>query len=452
MPFGAPVGPLGGRSPDGPLSRARLPRFTVAVSTGDATARPGRRRGTASAPAAPDPGVRSLVAESWLRSSAAGVDPEGHLAPVVLDGGDLADYRATHALSHVFPLLYDVLGRAAVDCDCVMAVGDAAGRLLWVAGPSPVMRRAESINFVEGAVWMEYDAGTNAPGMALHLGRPAIVHASEHFNRLVHPWTCAAAPIHDPTTSRVLGVVDITGGPDVASPQSLAMIRAAARMAESELARLAVTGTTLGPAGATPQPGSATGVLRVRGLGLPEAVLEVAGRTHRLSRRHSEIVVALLEHPGGLSAEQLEARVYAGHVNSSTLRAEMARLRTLLGPSVLASRPYRVVVDTESDWGTVAAHLGAGRVRDALQAYKGPLLPASEAPAAVELREVLEGQVRGAVLASGEPDLMVGWTRSRWGAGDLEMWERQLDTLPVTSPLRPVAEAEVGRLERELRA
>jgi hypothetical protein len=286
--------------------------------------------------------------------------------------------------------------------------------------------------------------------MALHLGRPVHVHAAEHFNRLVHPWSCAAAPITDPTTGRVLGVVDITGGPDVSSPQSLAMIRAAARMAESELARLALTGTTLATPGPTPRPGAATGVLRVRGLGLPEAVAELGDRALRLSRRHSEIIAALVEHPGGLTAEQLEVEVYAGHVNSSTLRAEMNRLRTLLGPDVLASRPYRLVVDTESDWGSVGAHLAAGRVRDALQSYKGPLLPGSEAPVVVTLREVLEGRVRGAVLASGEPDLMVGWTRSRWGAGDLEMWERQVETLPVTSPLFSVAEAEVGRLEREL--
>ena len=163
-------------------------------------------------------------------------------------------------------------------------------------------------------------------------------------------------------------------------------------------------------------------------------------------------MAALLAHPDGLNAEQLEVEVYAEHVNGSTLRAEMARLRTLLGPEVLASRPYRVVVDTESDWGSVRAHLAAGRVRDALQAYKGPLLPGSEAPAVVAVREAVEAQVRGAVLASGEPDLMVGWTRSRWGAGDLEMWEAQVDTLPSTSPLRPVAEAEVGRLERELGA
>lgn len=396
--------------------------------------------------------MRSLVAESWLRSSAAGVDPDRHLPPVVLDGGDLADYRSTHALSHVFPLLYDVLGRAAVDCDCVMAVGDAEGRLLWVCGPPGVMRRAETINFVEGSVWSEHDAGTNAPGMALHLGTPAHVHAAEHFNRLVQPWSCAAAPIHDPTTSRVLGVVDITGGPDVASPQSLAMIRAAARMAESELARLALTGTTLVTPGPTPELPESLGLLRVRALGLPEAVVETGGRTLRLGRRHSEIVATLLENPAGLTAEQLESRVYPGHVHSSTLRVEMNRLRTLLGPDVLASRPYRFVVDTECDWRTVGAHLATGRVRQALQAYKGPLLPGSESPVVVELREVLEGQVRGAVLASGEPDLMVGWTRSRWGAGDLEMWERQVETLPSSSPLRPVAEAEVGRLERELGA
>ena len=74
------------------------------------------------------------------------MDPDTHLAPVRLDGGDLADYRATHALSHVFPLLYDVLGRAAVDCDIVMAVGDAEGQLLWVCGPPGVLRRAETIN------------------------------------------------------------------------------------------------------------------------------------------------------------------------------------------------------------------------------------------------------------------------------------------------------------------
>jgi hypothetical protein len=60
--------------------------------------------------------------------------------------------------------------------------------------------------------------------------------------------------------------------------------------------------------------------------------------------------------------------------------------------------------------------------------------------------------MRAAVLALAEPDLMVAWTRSRWGADDLEMWQRQARILPPTSPLRPLAIAEARRLDNELRA
>jgi len=396
-------------------------------------------------------GVRSVVAESWVRSSAAGVDPDQHLAPVVLDGSSLVDYRSAHPLSAVFPLLYDVLGRAAVDCDCVMAVGDAEGKLLWVSGPRDVMRRAERIHFVEGSVWDEGSAGTNAPGMALHLDAPSQVHSAEHFNRLISSWSCAAAPIHDPTTGAILGLVDITGGPDVATPQTMAMVRAAARMAESELARIAASGggpkRLWVPESSDSRPAD---VQRLQGLGLPDLIATIGTRTLRLSRRHSDILAVLVDHPAGLTAEQLEIEVYAADVHSSTMRAEMTRLRSLLGDQVVQSRPYRLVVDAQCDWKDVAAHVAAGRVREALQAYRGPLLPQSESPGVVSRRESVQSQLRAAVLASGKPDLMVAWTRSRWGAEDLQMWQRQETALPTSSPLRPVARAESARLEREL--
>lgn len=392
--------------------------------------------------------VRTVVAESWLRSSAAGVDPEHQLAPVVLQSRELDEYRGAHALSQVFPLLYDVLGRAAVDCDCVMAVGDAQGKLLWVSGASGVLRRAEAIHFVEGSVWDESHAGTNAPGTALHLDAAVQIHSVEHFSRLVQPWSCAASPIHDPVTHEILGLVDITGGEDVATPQSLGMVRAAARMAESELARIALEDRVRHR---VRQPSLRPGpVLRLRGLGLPDCVAEIGGRAYRLSPRHSEILVMLVDHPDGLSAEELEAEVYPGGAHSSTVRAEVTRLRGLLGASVLMSRPYRIAVETDCDWKAVATHLAAGRIRDAVRAYRGPLLPHSEAPGVVERREALQWQVRAAVLATDEPDLMVSWTRSRWGADDLDVWLRQAEVLPPTSPLRALARAEAQRLHRML--
>ena len=86
-----------------------------------------------------------------------------------------ADQRQWNPLAQVFPVLDDVLGQAARDCDAIMAVSDATGQLLWVCGHPTVLRRAESIGFVEGANWDERIAGTSAPGMALNLDQPVSV-------------------------------------------------------------------------------------------------------------------------------------------------------------------------------------------------------------------------------------------------------------------------------------
>ena len=96
--------------------------------------------------------------------------------------------------------------------------------------------------------------------------------------------------------------------------------------------------------------------------------------------------------------------MYAADVHSSTMRAEMTGLRSLIGDQVVQSRPYRLVVDAQCDWKDVAAHVAAGRVREALQAYRGPLLPQSESPGVVSRRESVQSQLRAAVLASGRPD------------------------------------------------
>jgi hypothetical protein len=386
--------------------------------------------------------VRDLVADSWRRSAEAGVRVDGADSPFVLPTDELHDYRASHPLSHVFPLLYDVLGRAAEETDSVMAVADAGGRLLWVCGQPKILLGAESINFAEGTLWDEASAGTNAPGVALRLDAPVQIHAAEHFARPVQRWTCAAAPIHDPTTQAILGIVDVTGGGDIGSPQAMAMVRAAARMAEAELARIVAS-----------TPGELLWAPRhdvsVEGLGRPDCQLTSGTQTIRLSPRHSEILVILADHPEGLTGDQLAIELYPDDVSTSTMRAELTRMRALLGQDLLDSRPYRLRRSITCDWRTVGTWLQAGRVADALRAYRGPLLPQSDAPGVVQRREALERQLRAAVLASGNPDLMVAWTRSRWGADDVEMWHAQIRLMPPGSPLRPLAIAEARRLDLE---
>ena len=142
-------------------------------------------------------GVREIVADSWLRSVAAGIKADTSEPPITLDRSVLRQYRAEHPLAPIFPLLSEVLGQAAQECDAVMAVADEHGQLLWVSGSTGVLRKAEAISFVEGAQWDEAHAGTNAPGTALRLDSPVTIRSAEHFVRPVQRWSCAAAPIHD---------------------------------------------------------------------------------------------------------------------------------------------------------------------------------------------------------------------------------------------------------------
>lgn len=394
--------------------------------------------------------MRAEVAASWHRSAAAGVTADEVIAPITLGDDDLREARDAHPLAHVFPLLDDVLGQAARDCDAVMALADEAGQLLWVCGSGSALRRAESIGFVAGSNWDERLAGTNAPGLSLRLDQPASVVRSEHFRHAIRSWSCAAAPIHDPGTSRLLGVLDITGGDEIVVPQTMALVRATVRLAEAELAR-----DRLAPR----PPERATGRPRIRleALGRNDALLaldDCRGHTAqlRLSPRHSELVLLLASAPHGLSGDELSVLLYQDDGGCSTLRAELNRLRHLLGDELLASRPYRLTADISGDWLAVEAQLAAGDHAGALRGYRGPLLPRSAAPGVVRLRDVLSEQLRAAILHADQPDLMSAWTRSAWGADDYELWARQRDLLPSGSPLWSLATGQLARLDREFGA
>ncbi|MEV7686821.1 GAF domain-containing protein [Streptomyces bungoensis] len=376
--------------------------------------------------------VRSVVAESWRRSARAGVGPDG-TASVELTDGDLGAYRAEHPLARVMPLFRELMGTFAADGEHLLAVCDAHGRLLWVEGHPATRRLADRMNFVPGARWSETAVGTNAPGTAVAVGRPVQVFAAEHFIRRVQPWTCAAAPVHDPHTGRVLGAVDITGGDGLAHPHSLGFVRAVARAAESQLALLA-----------PPRRAEDTAVLNA--LGRDEAELRLDGHRIRLSRRHSEILVLLARHPEGLTGDELLCALYEDEsVTPVTLRAELARLRRLVGPGLLASRPYRLTAAVESDATVVERRLRAGALTSALAVYTGPLLPGSQAPAVVRLRARLADGLRTALIAHRDPDLLADWAHAPWGEDDVEVW-RALAAVRPSAPVR----ARLAALEAEL--
>ncbi|MFJ9898347.1 transcriptional regulator [Streptomyces sp. NPDC091280] len=397
----------------------------------------------------PDPrGMRSLVVDSWRRCEASEVRPDGSSTPPLRWACEELDARRrAHPLAAVLPLFRDLLGSGAADDGHLFAVGDAEGALLWVEGDPAAMRRAERMSFTEGAVWSETQAGTNAPGTALELGRPVQIVGGEHYSAAVHTWSCAAAPVRDPVTGRALGVVDLSGGPTIGTPPALAAVRAAALAAEAQLARLPSV-PLLGPDGHVlgGGDGAADGV-RLRALGRDSAVLEYAGQARHLSPRHSEIVLALALAGRGVTGDRLAVDLSEREVPASTLRAEMTRLRAVLGADLLGSRPYALLRPVRSDYGDVSRLLADGRVGEALARYRGPLLPRSEAPVVVEHRRCLEQQVRGAVLGCGDAGLLRRWVETQWGTEDLGAWVALARTLPERSPQRAAAAARARALD-----
>jgi len=190
---------------------------------------------------APTMAPRRVVAASWERSLAARVDPERGAPALVYEHAEVTQVRAGHPLTAVLPLLRDTLVTIADEAMHMMIVTDARGRILWREGRSDVLRRGERVGLVEGRLWSEESIGTNAMGTALASGGAVQIHAAEHLVRTYHRWTCAAAPIRDPETGAVIGVVDVTGPERTFHPTTLALVVAAARLAEGYLrTRLAV--------------------------------------------------------------------------------------------------------------------------------------------------------------------------------------------------------------------
>ena len=78
--------------------------------------------------------LRPVVAESWRRSLATGVDPDRGGAPGLVRRRRLDGMRAAHPLAPALPVIRRLLVDDASDAGVVVAVTAADGTLLWVEG------------------------------------------------------------------------------------------------------------------------------------------------------------------------------------------------------------------------------------------------------------------------------------------------------------------------------
>lgn len=183
------------------------------------------------------PTVRAPIAASWARSLAAGVDPlRPRTAPTGADPDEIAARWEAHPLAAVLPLIRTLLAPVAGEAAHLVGATDVDGTVLWIEGAvRDRLRAADALNFAEGSVWDERDAGTNGIGTALAADHALQVFAAEHFSAGAQEWTCSAAPVRDPDTGAVIGAIDLTSHFTAAHPFALTCAVTTAEAAEARL-------------------------------------------------------------------------------------------------------------------------------------------------------------------------------------------------------------------------
>lgn len=357
--------------------------------------------------------LRPVVARSWARTLSAGVRPDVANARDPLKALEVERRRRDSRLRLVVDELASVVEPVAEASHFLLVLTDADGVILWRRGAAAVRRQADALGFEEGALWTEEVVGTNAIGTALAEQAPVQLFSAEHFEQHQHPWYCTASPIHDPVTGDLLGVVDVSGPAMTLHPAVVALVGTAVRLAqlelrrlhESSLARLRDTAEPLLTAAAGPHllvdehgwVAGAAGVRapervaapraglsqRVLGLGLcvperlgdgwvlrarpddavvrarlvggdrPLLTLEHAGEPWSvgLSARHAEVLrIVAAAGPAGITAAGLGRALFGDEGHEVTARAEVSRLRRVVG-ALVESSPYRLSEGVELQLG-----------------------------------------------------------------------------------------------------
>ena len=387
-----------------------------------------RRRSIESARAsgvAADP----AISESWERCRQL-LDSHRAAAPVDCEPDEVRARWEASPIRRSGGGVEELLGRAAEAADMIAAITDDEGRILWSVGGRQMREIAEGVGFLAGGRWDEPSAGTNALGLALLTGEPATVFSAEHWCESVQDWVCWSVPVTTPDGRRV-GVLDLSGRWDTASPVAALAVAALGRLVEEHL-----------PADAGHET-AGSDELELNLLGHLRA--SIGGRTLSLSPRQAELLAALaIEGPASL--EQLSHLVYGDRaVSPTTVKAELSHLRHLLGGGI-DSRPYRLTLPVRVDVLELRRMLHAGDLRGATGAYGGQFLPDSEAPFAVDQRHIIDVSLRASLLETGSAtDLLRFAEVHRY---DEAVLERAVELAATEPPLRHEAEA---RLEIALR-
>lgn len=175
-------------------------------------------------------GTDEFVAASWLRSQAAGVSPEG---------GDIryiGDVDIASRLVHYAQPVLEKLIEYTQDVPLSVAISDNKGRVLSrLDTNSAIGALVDTISLSPGFSYAESEVGTNGVGTVLESGRSVHIVGAAHFHERFQKYSCSGAPIRDPLSGHIEGVLDLTCLVEHSTPLLHSFVRSAASTIETAL-------------------------------------------------------------------------------------------------------------------------------------------------------------------------------------------------------------------------
>jgi transcriptional regulator of acetoin/glycerol metabolism len=142
------------------------------------------------------------------------------------------DSRLAHAAA---PVLHGITQDVTIDAMSVILTSADGVVMERSASERAFMKALDSVSLAPGYSYAEEFAGTNGIGTALETGRPAFIRGGEHFVGPLGELACAGAPIRDPITQRLVGVVDLTCWASRSNPVLLPLVKSLGSQIEDRI-------------------------------------------------------------------------------------------------------------------------------------------------------------------------------------------------------------------------
>lgn len=322
------------------------------------------------------------ILSSWQRSKSAEIPKERFAAPL-----QTLTKNQANTLQHAVNLCSSDLKHIAEQSSMVIAVADIGSTIIWSAASKPMQSAAENVNFMAGGQWKEELVGTNALALSLKTQQSSCVFSNEHYMSSIQDWACYATPIIDPYSKQVLGVIDLSTTWEKHNSLGLLAAERCASIIQSALLE------------------QHQQQLHIRAFSTAQVLFN--GKALVLTPRQMEILTILALCPQGMALDTLHHALYGERkVSIGTLKAEMSRLRDVLG-GMLGSRPYRLLVNVEADFLQAEQALDAGYIEAALKLCTGVFLAKTESPFLCAWRDCLESRLSHAIFQANETDALL---------------------------------------------